>query len=247
MLLGALAFSLGATWPTGEESEFAWTSSALGVGVQDVSVGAGELVVERAGVSVHYVGMLEDGTVFDASRERGTPLDIRLGSGMVIQGWEDGLLGMRVGGVRRLVIPPELGYGAQQVGQIPPDSTLYFEVEMMSVELPRVAPAEPTPVAADAWRTMGAVSVADVVAGSGKRVKVKPGQRVCIDYATFDAYGQLAEHTYDRDRCTWYRLTVKDELPTELEAGLKGAREGGRRLIRGADAVWQVSVEAVGI
>ena len=101
--------------------------------VQDVLVGTGEEAVPGEKVDVHYVGRLQNGQVFDSSRERGQPFSFTLGAGDVIRGWDQGLVGMKVGGKRVLVIPPSLGYGAQGIGPIPPNATLIFEVELLSV------------------------------------------------------------------------------------------------------------------
>jgi FK506-binding protein 2 len=85
-------------------------------------------------VSVHYTGKLEDGTVFDSSVERGTPIDFPLGVGRVIQGWDQGILGMCIGEKRKLTIPPHLGYGSSGAGNvIPPDATLVFTTELISI------------------------------------------------------------------------------------------------------------------
>lgn len=84
-------------------------------------------------VTVHYVGTLADGTKFDSSIDRGEPFSFTIGAGQVIQGWEQGLLGMKVGGKRVLTVPPELGYGAQTVGPIPANATLKFEIELLKV------------------------------------------------------------------------------------------------------------------
>jgi FKBP-type peptidyl-prolyl cis-trans isomerase len=85
-------------------------------------------------VEVHNVGRLTDGSQFDSSRDRGTPFEFELGAGMVIAGWEEGVEGMRVGGLRKLIIPPDLGYGANgRPPVIPPDSILEFEVELLDV------------------------------------------------------------------------------------------------------------------
>ena len=86
-------------------------------------------------IRVHYTGRLDDGTVFDSSVDRGTPLEFRLGRGDVIRGWDEGLShGMRVGGRRQLVIPPELGYGARGAPPaIPPNALLHFDVELVSI------------------------------------------------------------------------------------------------------------------
>ena len=102
---------------------------------------AGDGMTAEAGkrVSVHYEGRLADGSVFDASRPRGQPFAFTIGAGQVIRGWEEGVDGMQVGESRRLTIPPELGYGAEGVGDvIPPNATLVFEIELLSVSDPIV-------------------------------------------------------------------------------------------------------------
>ena len=104
--------------------------------VEDITVGVGQAAQSGDTISVHYTGWLASGKKFDSSRDRGTPFSFRLGSGQVIQGWDRGLIGMQVGGVRRLTIPPEQGYGDRDVGGglIPPNSTLIFEVELLGIE-----------------------------------------------------------------------------------------------------------------
>lgn len=84
-------------------------------------------------MQVHYTGTLADGTKFDSSLDRGQPFSFPLGEGKVIKGWDEGLSTMRVGGKRQLVIPPDLGYGQRKSGPIPPNSTLYFEVELLKI------------------------------------------------------------------------------------------------------------------
>lgn len=102
---------------------------------KDVVVGTGAEAVPGKTVSVHYVGMLPDGTVFDASRPRGQAFSFTLGSGQVIKGWDQGVAGMKVGGKRQLIIPPDLAYGSQGAGSsIPPNATLIFEVELLEVK-----------------------------------------------------------------------------------------------------------------
>lgn len=99
---------------------------------EDLIVGTGASAEAGKELVVHYVGRLADGTQFDSSRARGEPLDFPLGAGHMIAGWEQGLPGMKVGGKRRLTIPPELAYGAQGLGGvIPPNATLVFEVELL--------------------------------------------------------------------------------------------------------------------
>jgi peptidylprolyl isomerase len=105
-----------------------------GVKFRDLKAGVGDECQEGARVKVHYTGWLPDGTVFDSSRERGKPADFDLvdGPGGVITGWVEGMSGMKKGGVRKLVISPEKGYRGEKKGSIPPNSTLIFEVELIS-------------------------------------------------------------------------------------------------------------------
>ena len=100
--------------------------------IADITVGTGATAVAGDFLTVHYTGSLTNGTVFDSSVGR-TPFTFRLGAGSVIAGWDQGLVGMRVGGKRRLSIPPSLGYGGQAVGSIPANSTLRFDVELLSI------------------------------------------------------------------------------------------------------------------
>lgn len=103
--------------------------------IEDTLVGTGEQAQAGNTVSVHYKGTLLNGTVFDSSYNRGTPFSFTLGQNRVIQGWEQGVLGMKVGGKRKLVIPPDLAYGAAGVpGAIPPNAALVFEVELLDVK-----------------------------------------------------------------------------------------------------------------
>lgn len=105
-----------------------------GLVVQDIVVGSGKAAENGDTLSAHYIGKLENGTVFDESYGRGQPIQFVIGSGQLIKGWELGLIGMKVGGKRRLVVLPELGYGAQGAGSaIPPNATLLFEIELISV------------------------------------------------------------------------------------------------------------------
>jgi peptidylprolyl isomerase len=106
-----------------------------GLKVTDIKVGSGPMAESGNTIAVHYTGYLMDGTKFDSSVDRGQPIVIKLGAGQVIKGWDEGLKGMRVGGKRKLVIPPAMGYGAQGYPPvIPPDATLQFDVELMDVK-----------------------------------------------------------------------------------------------------------------
>lgn len=107
--------------------------SSQPLGITDLVVGTGATVVNGDTVTVNYVGTFTDGTKFDSSYDRGTPFSFRVGAGQVIAGWDQGLPGMKVGGKRRLTVPPSLGYGSQAYGPIPGNSTLVFEIELLSI------------------------------------------------------------------------------------------------------------------
>lgn len=105
-----------------------------GLQYTDVVVGTGPAADIGSKVTVHYTGTLEDGTKFDSSRDRGKPFNFTLGLGDVIEGWEEGVLGMKAGGRRLLHIPPKLGYGARKTGPIPANSPLVFDIELLEVK-----------------------------------------------------------------------------------------------------------------
>lgn len=109
-------------------------ASSGGLGIEDVVVGDGATAEHGQFVTVHYTGWLTSGAKFDSSKDHGDPFEFNLGAGQVIRGWDEGVQGMKVGGTRRLTIPPELGYGARGAGGvIPPNATLVFEVELLAV------------------------------------------------------------------------------------------------------------------
>jgi peptidylprolyl isomerase len=101
--------------------------------IEDLVLGSGKAAVKGALITTQYRGWLEDGTEFDSSYSRGKPFQCVIGTRRVIQGWDQGLMGMQVGGKRKLWVPAHLGYGERQVGSIPPNSNLVFEIELLEV------------------------------------------------------------------------------------------------------------------
>ncbi|MFY9558581.1 MAG: FKBP-type peptidyl-prolyl cis-trans isomerase [Blastocatellia bacterium] len=109
--------------------------SDSGLQIVDEVIGTGESPKPRQNVTVHYTGTLEDGRKFESSVDRNEPLTFQIGTGSVIKGWDDGIMTMKVGGKRKLIIPPSLGYGATgRPPMIPPNATLIFEIELLGVK-----------------------------------------------------------------------------------------------------------------
>jgi len=103
--------------------------------IEDILVGTGPEVKSGDTISIHYLGTLIDGTKFDSSYDRGQPFETQIGVGMVIPGWDQGIIGLQVGGKRRLIIPYQLAYGEEGIpGAIPPKATLVFEVELVGIK-----------------------------------------------------------------------------------------------------------------
>lgn len=130
VLLSAALFGCGSS----KSSSNTTSSNTQGLKVEDIKVGNGTVVTKGSKVTVHYVGTLTDGTKFDSSRDRNRPLTFEIGEGNMIEGWEIGLVGMKVGGIRKLTVPPELGYGDEYHNIIPANSILLFEIELLNIE-----------------------------------------------------------------------------------------------------------------
>lgn len=116
-------------------SEQKTTTTPSGLKYEEIKEGTGAIATPGKTVAVHYTGWLTDGKKFDSSKDRGQPFEFPLGGGRVIKGWDEGVQGMKEGGIRKLTIPAELGYGSRGAGGvIPPNATLVFEVELLKVK-----------------------------------------------------------------------------------------------------------------
>lgn len=194
-------------------------------GLQYEDIAAGEGAEAQAGdiASVHYTGWLEDGTVFDSSLTRNTPFSVPIGAGRVIPGWDEGLVGMKVGGERVLVIPADLAYGEQGSGSIPPNSTIIFLVEMLSVE------AAPTPAAVEEYqKTENGVEYAILEAAEGDGVA--NGDMVTFSFKAWLEDGTLFQDSNQDGGPAQFQLG-QSRLPG-LDEGIIGMKSGETRQLR---------------
>jgi FKBP-type peptidyl-prolyl cis-trans isomerase FkpA len=122
----------GAAEPA-EMTSMSEVTTPSGLKYEDLQEGSGPEAARGQTVSVHYTGWLTDGTKFDSSLDRRQPFSFRLGGQQVIQGWDEGVAGMKKGGRRKLTIPSQLGYGSRGIGPIPANATLVFEVELLEI------------------------------------------------------------------------------------------------------------------
>ena len=190
--------------------------------------GSGEAVRPGQLVQVHYTGWLTDSTRFDSSRDRGEPLEFALGAGQVIKGWDQGIAGMKVGELRRMVIPAELAYGDKAVGPIPASSTLVFEVELMGAQKglePDSFPAQPL-----AWKTLSpGLEIFDEKQGSG--INARAGQLVKLHYTGWLAKGRKFDSSKDMGKPIEAVLGT-GKFIKGWESGLIGLQAGGVRWLR---------------
>lgn len=134
-LLGVLALACTEGSLQAQKQEGKVITTKSGLKYIEEKEGTGEAAKKGDTVAVHYTGKLKDGTKFDSSLDRGQPIVFPLGAGRVIKGWDEGIAGMKVGGKRKLIIPPELGYGERGAGGvIPPNAELHFDVELVQIK-----------------------------------------------------------------------------------------------------------------
>jgi FKBP-type peptidyl-prolyl cis-trans isomerase len=198
-----------------------WKKEKSGLEIWDVKEGKGDPVKAGAKVKVHYTGWLTNGDVFDSSIPRKEPLEIGLGN--LIKGWQEGIPGMKVGGVRRLKIPAELGYGSKARPKIPANSTLVFEIEMLEAE----SKPEVPDLQSKEWKKLpNGLEVWDVKAGDGDAVK--PGATVTVHYTGWLTNGKEFDSSFGGDPITF---PLKDVIKGWQE-GIPGMKPGGVRRLK---------------
>lgn len=204
-------------------------TTASGLQYIEETAGTGRAAQAGDKVSVHYTGMLDDGTVFDSSQNRGEPIAFVLGRGQVIPGWDEGIAMMSVGGKARLIIPSELAYGEQGAGGvIPPNATLTFDVELVDVQDgPVGSPAAPTEIAADQFTvTDSGLQYHDMVEGSGDAAQA--GQQVAVHYTGWLEDGAKFDSSLDRGDPFIFGLG-QGQVISGWDEGVAGMKPGGKR------------------
>ena len=202
-------------------------SDVEGVFQADLVVGTGALASEGSTVSVHYSAWLADGTRFDSSVDRGRPLEVPLGRGVVIPGLERSIRGMRVGGVRQVEIPPELGYGDREIGPIPAGSTLTFQVALLEASAPRIPPEKPPEVSG--WRTTASgLKIGDL--GGCDAPSTPPGSLLRVDYTLWLMDGTRVDTSLARAEPLEIAVG-KGMVIAGWDEGLRAAPVGCHRLL----------------
>jgi len=201
------------------------TKTASGLQFKDWTVGTGETPSAGAMVQVEYSGWLTDGKLFDSSYKRADAFRFPLGKGKVIPGWDEGVASMKVGGKRRLVIPAELAYGSRERPNIPANSTLVFDVELLGIAPPRVAPEKPQTVA-KLEKTETGLQYYDLVVGTG--ATPQPGAKVKVDYAGWLKDGTRFDTSLERPHPIAFELG-KGMVIAGWDQGIATMKEGGKR------------------
>lgn len=201
-------------------------TTASGLQYIEIEAGTGESPEPGDVVSVHYRGTLADGSEFDSSYGRGTPFKFALGQGMVIAGWDEGIAMMKEGGKARLIIPPNLAYGAQGYPPvIPANATLTFEVELIDIQAG--APAAPEAVEQSQYTTTSSgLKYYDFEVGDGATAAA--GNQVAVHYTGWLEDGTKFDSSIDRGEPLLFALGVGQVIPG-WDEGVTGMQVGGRR------------------
>lgn len=195
-----------------------------GLKIYTVKKGKGTALQEGQFVTVHYTGFLENGKIFDSSVERDDPINIQLGKQQVIPGWEMALKHMRVGDKARIVIPPELAYGPQGRGQIPPNATLTFDVEIVDTKMPRTM----EPYNVEGKDTMVTESGLGIIKlNETTQPKAAPGNVVTVHYTGYLKDGQVFDSSIESDQPISFQLG-KGRVIQGWEEALQHMRVGER-------------------
>jgi len=202
-----------------------------GLQYDDTVTGTGAEAKSGQDVTVHYTGWLYKdgvkGAKFDSSKDRKDPFQFELDGGMVIRGWDEGVQGMKIGGTRVLVIPPELGYGARGAGGvIPPNATLMFEVELLALS------GGDTEISLELQSTASGLQFQDVTLGEG--AEAKSGQRVTVHYTGWLYKNGLRGKKFDssKDRGDPFRFHLdQGQVIRGWDEGVQGMKVGGTRML----------------
>ncbi|HJS28260.1 MAG TPA: FKBP-type peptidyl-prolyl cis-trans isomerase [Anaerolineales bacterium] len=209
VLIALFQFNRGLSLPSSLTSLLGGAqTTASGLIIEDLVNGSGPEVKAGDAITVDYTGFLEDGTQFDSSITRGQPFTFLVGYGSVIPGWDEGVLGMQEGGVRRLTIPPDLAYGEAGAGEvIPPNSTLSFELELLGIHT---------------------VEIEELAEGQGE--EIAPGDNVTLEYTVWLMDGTEIDSSATSGQPIVFTVGSGQMLPG-VEQGIAGMKLGEKRLV----------------
>lgn len=225
--------------PAFEGKPVSTNTLAGGLLVEDFVIGTGEEAKKGSEVSVHYVGTLADGTMFDTSHKRNRPFAFTIGEGRVIKGWDEGVPGMKVGGKRRLTVPAELAYGARKKGKIPPNSQLTFTIELVESVPPLPDPKDASAFTVAPLRRTElerGLVVEDYVDGTGRVAAA--GDKVSMHYTGTLDDGTVFDSSIPRKKALSFVLGTKAVIDG-WDIGIAGMKVGGlRKLIIPAELAY---------
>ena len=205
LIILALAATLFAQINQEQENGMQYITTESGLKYIITEKGDGKIPQNGERVKVHYTGTLEDGTKFDSSLDRGEPFTFELGAGHVIKGWDEGIALLHQGDKATFLIPPELGYGSREMGTIPPNSTLIFEVELVDI-LPAIK-IEPFDIEGKVTtKTESGLEFILVEEGKGK--KAAPGDNVTIHYTGYFEDGSIFDSSVKREQPFTFQLGI---------------------------------------